>query len=84
MSPQIRRAAVSIPSNIAEGQGRSRKEFLHFLAIARGSLQELKTLMIIAERRTYLTLERATKIKAQSDSVAKLLNGLRRSLQRLQ
>jgi len=84
MSPQIRRAAVSIPSNIAEGQGRSRKEFLHFLAIARGSLQELKTLMIIAERRTYLTLERATKIKAQSESVGKLLNGLRRSLQRLQ
>jgi len=57
---------------------------LHFLAIARGSLQELKTLMIIAERRTYLTLERATKIKAQSESVGKLLNGLRRSLQRLQ
>ena len=84
MSPQVRRAAVSIPSNIAEGQSRSRKEFLHFLAIARGSLQELKTLMVIAERRSYLTAERATKIKAQSDSVGKMLNGLRRSLQRLQ
>jgi len=82
MSPQVRRAAVSIPSNIAEGQSRSRKEFLHFLAIARGSLQEVATLMIIAERRMYLTVEGAAAIKERADRVGRLLSGLRRSLLR--
>ena len=80
MSPQLRRAAVSIPSNIAEGHSRSRKEFLHFLAIARGSLQELVTLVIIAERRSYLTLERIAAIRDRSNRVGRLLSGLRRSL----
>ena len=80
MSPQLRRAAVSIPSNIAEGQSRSRREFLHFLAIALGSRQELKTLMVIAERRRYLTADRAALIKGRADDVGRLLSGLRRSL----
>ena len=80
MSPQVRRAAVSIPSNIAEGQSRSRKEFLHFLAIALGSLQELTTLIVIAERRRYLTADRAALIKGRTADVGRLLNGLRRSL----
>jgi len=51
ITQQIRRAAISIPSNIAEGQGRyHRPEFLHHLSFARGSLQELETQLIIAER----------------------------------
>jgi DNA-binding response OmpR family regulator len=47
------RAAVSIPSNVAEGQCKSRKEFLHHVSHSRGSLQELATLLVIAERRQY-------------------------------
>jgi hypothetical protein len=61
----IRNVAASSPGcginsfQYRQGQSRSRKEFLHFLAIARGSLQEVATLMIIAERRMYLTVEGA-------------------------
>jgi four helix bundle protein len=52
---QIRRAAVSVPANIAEGYGRgSGKDFLRFLRIARGSLFELETLIRISERQSYL------------------------------
>ena len=53
---QMRRAAVSIPANIAEGAARStRKEFAHFLTIARGSLSELDTFVILARELGYLT-----------------------------
>jgi four helix bundle protein len=55
LTRQIRRAAVSIPSNIAEGQGRNTtKDFLHFLAVANGSLMELETQIIIARRLNYI------------------------------
>ena len=51
LSDQMRRAAVSVPSNIAEGQGRdSCREFIHFLSMARGSLRELSTQLEICER----------------------------------
>ncbi len=58
LSQQMRRAAVSIPSNIAEGKGhRSDKEFTHFLFHARGSLLELQTQILIAEELQYLSKE---------------------------
>ncbi|WP_367362440.1 four helix bundle protein [Mesotoga sp.] len=58
LTDQIRRAAVSIPSNIAEGKGRSTaKDFVHFLNTARGSVYELKTQLYIAREIGYLTQE---------------------------
>ena len=71
---QIRRAAVSIPSNIAEGFGRGgNREFLQFLSIAKGSLFELKTQLIIANEIGYLDNEIFIKISNDSDVVGKML-----------
>ena len=81
LTSQIRRAAVSIPSNIAEGQGRShRKELLHHISISRGSLQELETLVIIAERLGYAAAEDLKRARELCDEVGRMLAGLRRSL----
>lgn len=77
LSDQIRRAAVSVPANIAQGQGRRQKaEFAHFLAIARGSLAELDTLLLVAERLGYLTEEDLTPISPRIIEVRRLLQGL--------
>ena len=73
---QIRRAAVSIPSNIAEGFGRdTAKEFLHFLSIARGSLFEIMTQLEIACRLKYLAPDSG--LYRQAESIGKMLNSLR-------
>ena len=78
---QMRRAAVSVPSNIAEGQGRlGSKEFSRFLGIARGSLQELQTQVIIAERLTFLAMENSQKLQEMTSEVARIINGLLSSL----
>ena len=81
LTNQLRRAAVSIPSNIAEGQGRdSVKEFLHYLAIAYGSLCETETQILIASRLKYLDAPQTAKLMNRAGEVGRLLNGLSRSL----
>ena len=74
---QIRRAIVSVPSNIAEGSGRkSLKEQTHFLEIAYGSLMESYNQLLIAIDLNYITEESVETIKPHIDSVAKMINGL--------
>ena len=81
LTSQIRMAAVSIPANIAEGNGRkSRKEYLQFLSVANGSMTELETHILIAQRLNFLTKEKTEKIQIQLESVGRLLSALRKSL----
>lgn len=83
LTNQVRRAAVSIPSNIAEGQGRANsKEFLHFLAIANGSLQEVRTQLRIGANLNYLSNDDLKSMLDLSDSCGRLLNGLRRAIRK--
>ena len=77
LTSQIRRAAVSIPSNIAEGQGHlSKGDFRRFLGHARGSLSELETQILIAQNLNYLTKDEATKFLDLIAEVGRILNGL--------
>jgi len=81
LTSQIRRAVVSIPSNIAEGQGRdSTREFRRHLSIAYGSLCEVQTQIIIAQRLIYLKEEQVIRLLSMTDEVARLINGLSNSL----
>ena len=78
---QIRRAAISIPSNIAEGKGRSSdREFIKFLNYARGSVYELQTQLKIAVRLNYLSATTASLLENQAAEVGKVLNGLIRAI----
>ena len=77
LSDQIRRAAVSIPSNIAEGQGRmTAKEFIRFLSMARGSLWELSTQIELCERLCYVDKIQTQNVNKLILEVAKMLNAL--------
>jgi four helix bundle protein len=83
MTNQIRRAAASIPANIAEGQGRQHtKEFLNFLGIVRGSLAELETHVLLSHRVGLLKESNTESILALADEIGRMLSGLRRSLER--
>jgi four helix bundle protein len=83
LTNQIRRAAVSIPSNIAEGHARdSTKEFLHHLSIALGSLAELETQLILSKDLQYLPEERLSALLQQTNEIGKMIRGLQKSLQR--
>ena len=81
LTSQMRRAAVSIPSNISEGAARtSKKEFLQFLSIARGSLSELETQVILTEDLGYL--ENNKQVLSRIDKTFSLLGGLINSVQK--
>ena len=81
LTAQIRRAATSVPANIAEGWGRgSTKEYIQFLLIARGSLMELETHMIITQKLRYLSQEQLGAIQKEVEEIGKMLNGLIQSL----
>jgi four helix bundle protein len=81
LTDQIRRAAVSIPSNIAEGQAHySNREFLHFLCHSRGSLAELETQVLIAQRRNYLSEPQSGDLLKRADEVSRILSGLVNSM----
>jgi four helix bundle protein len=77
LSSQTRRAAVSVPSNIAEGKGRySRKEFVQFLYHARGSLLELQTQLSIARDLDYIDFAAFKSLESQTEELGRILNGL--------
>jgi four helix bundle protein len=81
MTSQVRRAAVSIPANIAEGRGRwGRKEFRHHVSIANGSLCEVETFLHLAQRRNYLDHVAAQQLASRCEELAKVIWGLMRSL----
>ncbi len=83
MTSQIRRSAVSIPANIAEGQGREHtKEFLNHLSIARGSLMELETHLILSQRVGLLKQAALESLLPLTDRVSRMLSGLRKALQK--
>jgi four helix bundle protein len=80
---QMRRAALSIPSNVAEGEGRGiTRDRIRFYRIARGSLYELKTQIIISQRLGYMRDEQSGRLLATADSVGRLIHGVLRSLER--
>ncbi len=78
---QIRRAATSIPANIAEGQGRRLKgEYQNFLGNARGSLCELDTHLEVSFRLTFITENQYQMFRGKLDEIGRLLNGLMRAI----
>lgn len=81
LTAQMRRSAISVPSNIAEGAGRAhRREFINFLAIARGSLSELDTQLELAGRLGIAGSDHANATKRLLDETGRLLGGLLRSM----
>ena len=85
LTDQIRRSAVSIPSNIAEGAARqTKKEFANYLHIAQGSLSELDTLLELASRLEYLSLQEWDALNPEMERVDKMLSGLIRHQKKVQ
>ena len=83
LTSQIRRAAVSIPSNVAEGNGRRyRTEYAQFVSIARGSLREVDTLIEIALGLGYINDEELAKVRELLDHVGRMLTRLLKRLER--
>ncbi len=81
LTSQIRKAAVAIPSNVAEGQGRKfTKEFVYHLSVALGSLCEVETQLLIALRLKYVNQENYPTLSETAAEVGRLLNGLIHSL----
>jgi four helix bundle protein len=82
LTSQIRRAASSIPANIPEGQARPHtREFLNFLGIARGSLAEVETFLLLSQRIGLMQQQQLDLLMSLTDEVSRMLAGLRRSLE---
>ena len=82
LGSQLQRAAVSVPANIAEGQGRQySKEFLQYIAVAYGSLAEVETHIQIARRLNYIDETKEMQLLEKAGRIGRMLNGLRRSIQ---
>jgi four helix bundle protein len=78
---QVRRAAASVPANIAEGYGReSRGAYVQFLRVAQGSVKELETHLLLAERIELIAHAAVAPLLGQCDTIGKMLRGLIRSL----
>ena len=83
LAQQLRRASVSVPSNIAEGHGRDHLgDYLHHLSIATGSLMEVETQVLIAGRMAYLRKEDEVRILSHAGEVSRMLSGLTRALKK--
>ncbi len=83
LADQMRRAAISVPANIAEGWARAyTREYLQHVAIARGSIAELETFLVLCEELGYVTEEHVKPIAASADEIGRMLNALQRSLRR--
>jgi len=81
LSSQVRRAAVSVPSNIAEGHGRKATgAYLNHISIAYGSLMELETQIQIALRLDFINTENTSSLLDKTSEIGKMLNGLKKSL----
>jgi four helix bundle protein len=81
---QIRRAVVSVPANIAEGHGRDHLgDYLHHLSVANGSLMELETHLLVAQRLSYLKISDVEPLLALTGEVGRMLAGLTRKLKTL-
>jgi four helix bundle protein len=83
LTSQLQRAAVSIPTNIAEGRERKySKEFIKHLSIAYSSLAELETHIQIAQRLDYISTEKTQSLLEKTAEIGRMLNGLRKSLEK--
>jgi four helix bundle protein len=83
LTVQLQRAVVSVPANIAEGQGRNHtKEFINHLSIAYGSLMEVETPLQIAARLAYLAQSEVDDLLVKTNEIGRMLNGLMQSLNR--
>lgn len=80
LTNQLRRAAVSVSLNIAEGSSRTRKEFRHFLDLARGSCYECVAILEIAKNRKYINENEYFDLYEKCDKLARMLNALKTSL----
>ncbi|NLF08185.1 MAG: four helix bundle protein [Pirellulaceae bacterium] len=83
LTSQLRRAAISVPSNIAEGNGwPTTRDYVHFLGVAYGSVKEVEPQVLISERLRYINADSSEKLVEMTTEIARLISGLINSLNR--